>query len=237
LVKAGAKVMEIEERPVNKGVSAKTSRREAARKRRTEHEIAYKSVQNPCSPFFGRSPISAPESPSDSTPEIRCRSSVVEHPLGKGEAVGSIPTGSTTQRGELAEAMIAAKLIRLGAGVFTPAYGHDHPFDVIAHWNGFLSRIQVKAARDGEGGSILINGQGVVDRAGGKQYPAITAAACDVIVGYHPETDVAYVIRPVGKTRYQLRRNPARNGQVIGIMYEADFRLVSLDQIKPLPKP
>jgi hypothetical protein len=27
-----------------------------------------------------------------------CRSSVVEHPLGKGEVVGSIPTGSTTQR-------------------------------------------------------------------------------------------------------------------------------------------
>jgi hypothetical protein len=52
---------------------------------------------------------------------------------------------------------------------------------MIAHWNGFLSRIQVKA-----GGSILINGQGVVDRAGGKQYPAITDADCDVIVGYHP---------------------------------------------------
>jgi hypothetical protein len=63
--------------------------------------------------------------------------------------------------------MIAAKLIRLGLGVFTPAYGHDDPFDMIAHWNGFLSRIQVKAARDGDGGSILINGQGVVDRAGG----------------------------------------------------------------------
>ena len=78
----------------------------------------------------------------------------------------------------------------------------------IAHWNGFLSRIQVKAARDGDGGSILINGQGVVDRAGGKQYPAITTADCDVIIGYHPESDLAYVIRPVGKTRYQLRRTP-----------------------------
>jgi hypothetical protein len=133
--------------------------------------------------------------------------------------------------------MIAAKLIRLGAGVFTPAYGHDHPFDMIAHWGGLLSRIQVKAARDGDGGSILVNGQGVVDRAGGKQYPAITAADCDVIVGYHPESDLAYVIRPVGKTRYQLRRTPPRNNQIIGIMYEADFRLVSLNQIRPISKP
>ena len=161
---------------------------------------------------------------------------MVEHPLGKGEVVSSILPGSTTQRGELAEAMIAAKLIRLGAGVFTPAYGHDHPFDMIAHWDGFLSRIQVKAARDGDGGSILINGQSVVDRAGGKQYPAITATDCDVIVGYHPESDLAYVIRPVGKTRYQLRRAAPRNNQVIGIMYEADFRFVSLDQIKPVSK-
>lgn len=31
-----------------------------------------------------------------SASEPRCRSSVVEHPLGKGEVVGSIPTGSTT---------------------------------------------------------------------------------------------------------------------------------------------
>jgi PD-(D/E)XK endonuclease len=172
--------MEIEEKPINKGLSAKSSRREAARKRRTEHEKTYNSVQNPYGPFYGRSTILTPESPTDSTQEIGCRSSVVEHPLGKGEVVSSILPGSTTQRGELAEAMIAAKLIRMGAGVFTPAYGHDHPFDMIAHWDGFLSRIQVKAARDGDGGSILINGQGVVDRAGGKQYPAITTADCDV---------------------------------------------------------
>jgi hypothetical protein len=228
--------MEIEEKPINKGLSAKSSRREAARKRRTEHEKTYNSVQNPYGPFYGRSTILTPESPTDSTQEIGCRSSVVEHPLGKGEVVSSILPGSTTQRGELAEAMIAAKLIRMGAGVFTPAYGHDHPFDMIAHWDGFLSRIQVKAARDGDGGSILINGQGVVDRAGGKQYPAITTADCDVIVGYNPESDLAYVIRPVGKTRYQLRRTPPRNNQIIGIMYEADFRFVSLEQIKPLAK-
>jgi hypothetical protein len=109
--------MEVEEKPINKGLSAKTSRREAARKRRTEHEKTYKSIQNPYGPLYGRSAVLTPESLSDSTQEIGCRSSVVEHPLGKGEAVSSILPGSTTQRGELAEAMIAAKLIRLGAGV------------------------------------------------------------------------------------------------------------------------
>jgi hypothetical protein len=88
-----------------------------------------------------------------------------------------------------------------------------------------------------DGGSIGINGAGVVDRAGGKQYPVITAADCDVIIGYHQATDIAYVIRPVGKTRYQRRRTPAKNGQVIGIMYERDYRLTTLDQIKPVPRP
>jgi len=135
----------------------------------------------------------------------------------------------------MSEIMVAAKLMQLGASIFTPAFGHDHPFDMVAHWNGTLSRVQVKTARDGDGGSILINGQGVVDRAGGKQYPVITKEDCDVIIGYHPETDVAYVIRPVGKTRYQLRRTPPKNNQLIGIMYEQDYRLVSLEQIKPLP--
>jgi len=133
----------------------------------------------------------------------------------------------------MSEAMIAAKLMRLGASIFTPAFGHDHPFDLIAHWGGgILSRVQVKTAWDSEG-CILISGQRVVDRQGGKQQPVITTADCDVIIGYHLETDVAYVIRPVGKTRYQLRRTPAKNGQIIGIMYEQDFRLASLDQIRP----
>jgi hypothetical protein len=222
--------MESEKSLVIPEVEANLSRRKLARKRRTEHENAYKSVQNPCSPFYGRSPNLAPESP-DST---RCHSSVVEHFIGNEEVVGSIPTDSTTQRGSLCEAMVAAKLMRLGASIFTPAFGHDHPFDMIASFTGTLSRIQVKAARDGDrDGSILINGQGVVDRVGGKQYPVITAEHCDVIVGYHIETDTAYVIRPVGKTRYQLRRTPPKNGQLIGIMFEADFRLMVLDQIRP----
>jgi hypothetical protein len=73
----------------------------------------------------------------------------------------------------------------------------------------------------------------VVDRAGGKQYPAITAADCDVIIGYHPGLETAYVVRPVCKTRYTLRMSPAKNGQVIGVMYEPDFRLTSLEQIRP----
>lgn len=166
--------------------------------------------------------------------EIRPDSTVVVRVIGNDEVSGSIPLpGTTNQRGDLAEIMVTAKLARLGASVWTPAFGHDHPFDLIAHFGGYLSRIQVKAARDGDGGSILINGARVVDRAGGKQYPAITVADCDVIVGYHIESDTAYVMRPVGKQRYQLRRTPPKNNQIIGIMYERDFRLTTLEQLRP----
>ncbi len=49
----------------------------------------------------------------------------------------------------------------------------------------------------------------------------ITADDCDVIIGYHPDTEIAYAVRPVGKTRYKLRSTPPKNGQLIGIMFES----------------
>ena len=128
---------------------------------------------------------------------------------------------------------VMVRLARLGASVWTPAFGHDHSFDLIAHWDGVLSRVQVKTMRDVDDGSISLSGTRVVDRAGGKQYPAITAADCDVIIGYHPGSETAYVIRPVGKTRYTLRTSPAKNGQTVGIMYALDFELNDLEQIRP----
>jgi hypothetical protein len=93
-------------------VTENLSRRETARKRRTEHEKAYKSVENPWSRFYGVSP--------DLAPQIGCRSSVVEHLIGNEEVGGSIPPGSTTstsRRGDLSEIMVMAKLIQLGASV------------------------------------------------------------------------------------------------------------------------
>jgi hypothetical protein len=191
-------------------------------------------VQNPCSPFYGRSAESAP----DLAPSIRPVSTVVVRVIGNDEVSGSIPLPGTipqktTERGTLSEMEVMVRLARLGASVWTPTFGHDHSFDLIAHWDGNLSRIQVKTMRDVDCSSISLSGTRVVDRAGGKQFPVITADDCDVIVGYHPGLEMAYVIRPVGKTRYTLRKNPAKNGQIIGIMYETDFRLTSLEQIRP----
>jgi hypothetical protein len=226
-------VTEIKETLIKAALPEKLSRRKSTQKRRTEHENAYKSVENAWSPFYGRSPGIAPESAI----QIRPDSSVAEHPLGKGKVGGSIPlpgTIKTTQRGLLSEMEVALRLARLGASVWTPAFGHDHPFDLIAHWAGFLSRVQVKTARDIDEGSIGFGGASVVDRAGGKQFPALTADDCDVIIGYHPGSGNAYVVRPVGKTLYTLRRMPPKNGQLIGIMFEADYRLTTLDQIRPL---
>jgi hypothetical protein len=226
--------MEVQQTPANQVLPAKLSRRKSAQIRRTEPEKTYKSVQNPCSPFYGRSAESAP----DLAPSIRPASSVVEHVIGNDEVGSSIlPLGTnaqkTTERGALSEMEVMVRLARLGASVWTPAFGQDHSFDLIAHWNGCMSRVQVKTMRDVDDNSISLSGTRVIDRAGGKQFPVITADDCDVIIGYHPGLEMAYVIRPVGKTRYTLRKNPAKNGQIIGIMYETDFRLTSLEQIRP----
>ena len=222
--------MEIENSSTIQQLPAKLSRRETAQIRRTEHEKTYKSVQNPCSPFYGRSP--------DLAPSIRPVGSVAEHPLGKGKVSGSIPRPGTktTERGALSEMEVMVRLARLGASVWTPAIGHDHTFDLIAHWDGLLSRIQVKTMRDVDENSISLSGTRVVDRAGGKHYPVITVDDCDVIMGFHPGLEMAYVVRPVGKTRYTFRRNPAKNGQVVGVMFEVDFRFTSLDQIRPIAR-
>jgi hypothetical protein len=48
-----------------------------------------------------RGPVSDPEC---------CRSSVVEHSLGKGEVVGSIPTGSTTLHEQKQHSLSSARL-------------------------------------------------------------------------------------------------------------------------------
>ena len=128
---------------------------------------------------------------------------------------------------------IMVHLTRLGASVWTPAFGHDHSFDLIAHWDGNLSRVQVKTMRDGDNGAIVMAGSSVVDRKGGKQWPVITEADCDVIVGWHPGDRQAYVVRPSGKTLYTFRREPPKNNQLIGIWFERDFRLTRLDQLLP----
>ena len=51
----------------------------------------------------------------------RCRSSVVEHPLGKGEVVGSIPTGSTSNQPYLPRISVSASCPKQRNGTRTPA--------------------------------------------------------------------------------------------------------------------
>ena len=97
-------------------LTTKMSRRKTAQIRRTEHENAYKSVQNPCSPFFGRSVESAP----DLEPSIRPVSTVVVRVIGNDEVSGSIPLPGTipqktTERGAFSEMEVMVRLARLGA--------------------------------------------------------------------------------------------------------------------------
>jgi hypothetical protein len=71
-------------------------------------------------------------------PSIRPDSSVVERVIGNDEVGGSIPLPGTmpqktTERCALSEMEVMVRLTRLGASVWTPAFGHDHSFDLIAH--------------------------------------------------------------------------------------------------------
>lgn len=118
--------MEVQEPPANQALPAKLSRRKTAQIRRTEHEKAYKirakSVQSVLWTFCGTGP--------DLAPAISPVSTVVVRVIGNDEVSGSIPLPGTTpqkttERGALSEMEVMVRLARLGASVWTPAFGHD----------------------------------------------------------------------------------------------------------------
>src|SRR5262249_24019955 len=68
----------------------------------------------PCRAVWQGSPHARPLShPSFSHPARRCRSSVVEHPLGKGEVVSSILTGSTRYAHDAVRGSTYSELFRI----------------------------------------------------------------------------------------------------------------------------
>ena len=134
----------------------------------------------------------------------------------------------TKTKGDLAELMVAADLVRKGYKIAIP-YGEDWDFDLIFSRPGSerLERVQVKhASRTGEvipvrcRSSSLTNGK--VKRV--KRY---TAETIDWIAAYCPETDQCYYISATelgaGRDLISLRFGPTKNCQRVGIRYAADY--------------
>lgn len=143
----------------------------------------------------------------------------------------------TTTRGLLTELRVQVRLAELGAHLFVPL-GHDSPVDLLAYVGGRVSRIQIKTmhyARSAgkPNGTLTIPFYSIVDRVGGKVSKVLTRADCDVVIGFHPETEKFYVAVPTGRARIALRIIPALNNNTKLVNLAVDYELTSLNQLFP----
>jgi PD-(D/E)XK nuclease superfamily protein len=129
-------------------------------------------------------------------------------------------------KGDLAEIMIAADLVRRGYRIAIP-YGEDSDFDLIVCRDEKLERVQCKYTRS-DGGVVVVkccshsltNGR---VRAT-KRY---TAATIDWLAVYDASTNRCYYIPAAelgdGMNMMHLRLAPTRNNQVAGIRRAEDY--------------
>jgi hypothetical protein len=131
---------------------------------------------------------------------------------------------STDQKGAIAELAIAKRAIELGIDVYAPM-GDGGRYDLIFDLVDHLARVQCKwASRYGDVivvrcASSRRNREGLVRRP-------YDASEVDAFAAYCAEVDRCYYL-PFGRFRprsqIQLRLNPSRNNQRMGINWAEDF--------------
>jgi hypothetical protein len=130
------------------------------------------------------------------------------------------------QKGDLAEAMVAADILRRGHKIAFP-FGEDWDYDLIACRDGRLERVQVKHAVQQDGvvpvrccSMSLTNGRVRVV----KRY---TSATIDWIAVYEANTGRCYYVPSSefrdGRRLLSLRLSPPRNCQQRGIRWARDY--------------
>lgn len=137
------------------------------------------------------------------------------------------------RKGDLAELMVAADLVRQGHRVLFP-YGEDAPYDLAVDREGRLERVQVKytTARNG----VLEVRCRTHSLTGGRVVATHRYTSADVewLAAFDPEGGRCYYLPSddlgEGRSTLTLRLEPARNGQVAGVRMAERYR-----RLPPLP--
>jgi hypothetical protein len=126
----------------------------------------------------------------------------------------------TKVKGDLAEVMVAADLVRRGYKVAIP-FGEDWDYDLIVCREAALEWVQVKYSRsDGEVIHVRLRSHSLTNGKvrSTKRY---TADMIDWIAVYDPTSNRCYYIPSrefaEGRSAFHLRLRPPRNGQRQGI--------------------
>lgn len=120
------------------------------------------------------------------------------------------------RKGDLAELMVAADLVRQGHRIAVP-WGEDSDYDLIVDRDGALERVQVKHGRS-DSARLEVSARSLSLTGG--QVRAVkryTAATIDWLAVYDATTGRCYYVPAAelgaGQNTITLRLAPARNGQ------------------------
>jgi hypothetical protein len=131
---------------------------------------------------------------------------------------------SPTQKGSIAEAVIAAEAVKLGVNVLRP-FAEGGRYDLVFEINDRFLRVQCKSGT--RRGDVIAVGTGTC-RLTPRGYVRTTydASQIDAIAIYCPDTDGCYLM-PIsdlrGRANLYLRLAPTRNNQEFAITYAADY--------------
>ena len=142
------------------------------------------------------------------------------------------------RKGDLAELMVAADLVRQGHRVALP-YGEDWAADLIVERGGRLERVQVKHTVERDG--VLVVRARTQSLTGGRVLAVkrYTAADIDWLAAWDAGSGACFYVPAAelgaGMHMLTLRTRPARNNQRRGIRLAADYRVMPMepDGIEP----
>jgi prevent-host-death family protein len=142
------------------------------------------------------------------------------------------PELTPTQKGNIAEANIAARAIELGIGVLKPL-NEGLRYDLLFDFHPELARVQCKWARR-EGDVLVIRTSTSRFTPNGYVRTIYGADEVDLFAAYSPDLGRCYVLplqEFAGQSSVQLRLTPARNNQVAAIRWAHQYELGAVAQL------
>jgi Holliday junction resolvase-like predicted endonuclease len=129
-------------------------------------------------------------------------------------------------KGDLAEMLVAADLLRRGYRVAFP-YGEDADYDLILDRGTSLERVQVKHCRsDGRAIEVKCRSHSLTNGRV-RAVKRCTAASIDWLAVYDPTSDRCYYLPAsllgAGRATLNLRLDPPRNAQRLGVHLASDY--------------
>lgn len=133
---------------------------------------------------------------------------------------------NATAKGNYAEALLIAALVRQEYSVFVPINDGGRT-DVIFDTGSGLQRVQVKTARIMHNNSVLVFNVCSISRTGTKQRTTYHGQV-EYIGAVHLDTRRTFLV-PIddiqSNTEVYLRLTPTKNGQTRGVLWAKDYEI------------